>query len=626
MRRVLLTLAVGLTAAVPAHAHEDAVEGFEFGRLSAPFLLPEPEPAPGGPAVNGRFGEPFEEPTVEGRTKPAGATMTVLADGRVLYWNALEGIERDDTTVVTEYGYRALNDQTRVLSLDGPSWARPTPEDAGLHEEPTPVIPVYTQGDPSGDGALFRSDQLLLWDGRVLAAGGTNYYLEPGVDGVPAGVSELEGLRGTRIFDPADNSWTLSGEMHRGRWYPTLVELPDTSVFVASGVRKLVKPVYTDHPEESGTNVAQTETWDPDTGEWTDNGAGAKRSLPLYPRLHLLPNGKIFYAAAGQAFNPFGQAYDELGWNNWAIYDPKARSWADKGVAGLNTMAPGFRGSTFSLMLPLRPGKGGGYTKARFLAAGGVLLPTPGSYFPVRTSVITKVDTAAGDAITTRQVGDLSRPRWYSTGVLLPTGEVIAFSGADRDAVATPGFELPIQQAELFDPKTKTWRPIASGNRPRTYHNAAALLPDGRVLVGGHAPISTLYGPTVDVPGFAPNHRDPSFELFEPPYLFRGERPEILGAADTVRPGQTLEIAVDRDAKEIRRVVLMRHTSITHLRDANQRSVILKVTKREGRTLTVQLPAEAAVLPPGPYSLFVNRRAEKGLVPSEGEPVLVKPA
>ena len=104
---------------------------------------------------------------------------------------------------------------------------------------------------------------------------------------------------------------------------------------------------------------------------------------------------------------------------------------------------------------------------------------------------------------------------------------MIAFNGSDRDGVDAPGTEYPIRQAELFDPETRTWRPLAQSHQPRTYHNTAALLPDGRVLVGGHAPITTLYLSHITIPGgFGPNDgRDPSFELFEPPYLFRGPRP-----------------------------------------------------------------------------------------------------
>ena len=65
-----------------------------------------------------------------------------------------------------------------------------------------------------------------------------------------------------------------------------------------------------------------------------------------------------------------------------------------------------------------------------------------------KDSAITTVDTTKGDAISTKVTGDLNQPRWYSTGVLLPTGDVMAFSGADRDEVATPGTEIPVKQAE----------------------------------------------------------------------------------------------------------------------------------------------------------------------------------
>ena len=32
----------------------------------------------------------------------------------------------------------------------------------------------------------------------------------------------------------------------------------------------------------------------------------------------------------------------------------------------------------------------------------------------------------------------------------------------------------------MFDPATGTWTPLAISHNPRTYHNTAALLPDGR--------------------------------------------------------------------------------------------------------------------------------------------------
>jgi hypothetical protein len=46
--------------------------------------------------------------------------------------------------------------------------------------------------------------------------------------------------------------------MKYGRWYPTLVELRDGKVLVASGVTKLVK-------DTQGSQVRRTETFDPVT-------------------------------------------------------------------------------------------------------------------------------------------------------------------------------------------------------------------------------------------------------------------------------------------------------------------------------------------------------------------------
>ena len=173
--------------------------------------------------------------------------------------------------------------------------------------------------------------------------------------------------------------------------------------------------------------------------------------------------------------------------------------------------------------------------------------PSPGSYLATDDSRITTVDTSGPtETMTTRGTGDLNQPRWYPSGILLPTGEVMAFSGSDRDHVAAPGMEFPVKQAELFDPVTETWKPMASGDHPRTYHNSAALLPDGRVLIGGHAPINTLYLRHQTLPGgFAPNEgRDPSFEVYSPPYLFRGRRPAIARAPARPARGSTAKVTL----------------------------------------------------------------------------------
>ena len=72
----------------------------------------------------------------------------------------------------------------------------------------------------------------------------------------------------------------------------------------------------------------------------------------------------------------------------------------------------------------------------------------------------------------------------------------------------------------------------------------------------------------------------------------------------------------------IESVVLIRRTDLTHLVDSDQRSVVLPIINRDKKQLDVQMPDNAAVLPPGHYMLFVNARDEDGrLIPSESVPV-----
>lgn len=685
----------------------------------------------------GAFSLPFEEPLVTGefpdqdnttltnplneypdngkcetnedgvlKCKPAAGSVALLNDGRLLYFNALEGTENVEFSIFFEAGHAIVNDQTRVLSLEKgrANWIAPGNSDGGANPDgydsttllgDTATIDTADSRD-NNDGALFCADVVGLADGRIMAVGGTDYYHEPGIDSellgqsVNFGVSELEGLRNSRVFDPETNAWSKTGDMAHGRWYPSAITLPDGDVLVASGVTKLIKPIYPNDPETSGRNVTQTETYDLACGKWQENGPLAERSLPLYPRLHLLPNGHVLYNAAGQAFNPFGQSYDQALWNIVAAYDPQDGIWSDLAYAGLplrinktgadtltsvlnptNTEAQqsletslagamgqlvedpasllvdtvadpttlanaealigaGFRGSTFSIMLPLQPDANGQYNRVELLTAGGVLggvaLTSPGGHVGTALSRIDTIDIDNyGMAYESRITGQLTQGRWYGTGVLLPTGEVLVLSGADRDEVQFPGGATPILEAEIFDPATETFRKVATQNRPRTYHNSALLLPDGRVLIGGHAPINTAYSYSVTLPGFSPNDgRDPSFEIYSPPYMF-GDRPMIKRANAQAAYGQSFEISLDSRSslnEKIESVVLVRKTDLTHLVDSDQRTVVLPILEQDGKKINVEITSNRSVLPPGNYMLFVNARNEAGdLVPSESVPV-----
>jgi hypothetical protein len=213
----------------------------------------------GDPAAVGRWSPAFQEAVercvtdADGRElcAPAGAAVVNLANGRVLYWDALEGTENVNLGAVFEGAHETRNDRTRILDVSGatPVWRVPTPEDGGANPDGAggEYLPVVPHDDPVvNDGDLFCSDQVQLADGRILAVGGTNYYAEPSFGnalGDDYGVIELEGLHNARIFDPYDETWTQSGSMAYGRWYPSLVTLPSGDVFVATGVGKFIKPV-----------------------------------------------------------------------------------------------------------------------------------------------------------------------------------------------------------------------------------------------------------------------------------------------------------------------------------------------------------------------------------------------
>ncbi len=696
-KRMRATAVIASAAALGAglmttSAAEAAPDPSEIGEFSRPFVEPDIygyETA--DKCIERRVLDPDDTSGTE-ICKPAAGSAVLLPDGDVLYWSALEATENADIQAVLEFGLVAENDQSRRLSFgpNGPEWSFPAPIDGGAEpQEPLPLIEaaplLLDQGEgevsqilghddvDNADGALFGSDQVFLADGRVLVASGTDYYSE-------FGAIELEGLRATRIYDPETNSWEDTGDLANGRWYPTLVTLPDGRVLAFSGVQKLIKPLYVGEDiAKSGRNETTIESYDPATGEWSVLPTSADRSLPLYPRLHLLPNGDVFFNTNGQTFNPFGQAYDEALWNLATVFDPDSNTWTDLGVPGTQSAAEtlqgnaesfpdsversqealtdlmddptslnegglrdvygpmmgegdfldvGYRGSTFGVMLPLRPDESGEYSTVELLSAGGTMGPTPGSYAAVDFSRLTEL-TIDGDSteMTSRNTAPLNQPRWYGHGTVLPTGEVLVTSGGDRDHVLAPGTESPVTVPELFDPETETWTPVAEQIHERTYHNSALLLPDGRVLVGGHNPIPTGYNSHVTLPGgFAPNDgRDPSFEIYSPPYLFRGEQPSITRVAKTLGQDRPAEVTLDIPASEVDDVVLVRNTAETHIVDGDQRAVEVPFRAAGKNRIVVDVP-DANVVPAGPYMLFVNKATSEGPIPSKAAMVSVAAA
>lgn len=229
-----------------------------------------------------------------------------------MYANALEGSENQQFPFGT--GDRSFqNDQSRVLTIDYKNnkkskFKRPKFPTGGTGDEPAAeIIPgaTVTADRKYNNGAFFCSHQCHLPGGSALIVGGTKYYQE-------GGALEIQGLTASRFFDYKLDQWVQTRDMNFGRWYPAVVPLANGDPFVVGGVFKLIKPVYTP-PETpgdqdvfgSGDNVRQVERFDLKTGRWkVQEGIPAEKSLPLMPRIHLLPNGHVSYKRRRAGLQP----------------------------------------------------------------------------------------------------------------------------------------------------------------------------------------------------------------------------------------------------------------------------------------------------------------------------------
>jgi len=442
-------------------------------------------------------------------------------------------------------------------------------------------------------GDIFCAGHAFLPDGRLLVAGGTDSY--DGSINVPRVGTNLPlfgGLEQAYLFDPATERWTRVGDMDAGRWYPTLVTMGDGSVLTAAGLTKQFPWV----------TLRKIERFRPGEGWETVGGAG--RWLPLYPRLHLLPDGRVFYAGSYNTHYTFPFS---LGAFPTATLDPESGRWTDYTLPNEEERQEGA-----SLLLPFRPDDD--YRPQVLLAGGG----TPSGTEAVANAEV--IDLGA-DNPSWRSVDPMAHARYYTYAVVLPDGAVLVAGGREgtkghglkreyeEQAGAVPSAPNAVHEAELFDPETETWRPLDAMQVDRLYHSGALLLPDGRVLTAGSNPRRRV--------------DELRIETYRPPYLFQGSRPSVDAAPDAVTYGEQFEIGTP-DASEIDEVVLIRQCSTTHCLTTDQRLVELSVRDRTDETLTAQLPANPNLLPPAYYMLFVLRDGVPSTAPfvriGHGEP------
>jgi len=384
---------------------------------------------------------------------------------------------------------------------------------------------------------LFCNAMSFLPDGRVLTTGGNLQY------------NPFRGIRTTTVFDPITQQFSQLQDMARGRWYPSNLALADGRTMTFSGWL-----------ESGGTNNAVELYSVP--GGWSPERL-APFTPPLYPWLHLLPDGRVFQSGAevtSRIFNPATQAWTAVA----AMAYPDERTYGS------------------SVLLPLRPSEG---YRARVMIMGGDNPATASA----------EIIDLSQPSPAWRGLPPMSAPRIQMNAVLLPTGKVLALGGsAQNDTASTASLG-----ADLFDPDTETWARAGTMARPRMYHSVALLLPDATVWVAGSNPQQGTW--------------DNTLEAYRPPYLFTATgalapRPAITTAPAAVGYGATFQVTTPNPA-DIASVALMRPGSSTHAFNFEQRLVNLAFTPGTGTTLTLTSPPNANVAPPGYYMLFLVNRA-----------------
>ena len=397
---------------------------------------------------------------------------------------------------------------------------------------------------------LFCAGQTFLAGGRLLAAGGTGQY------------GPFRGIRDALQFDPEDNRWVRVRRMLRPRWYPTLTTLGNGRVLSVSG-------------RGAGRTLERMpELFVPGEGWRRLPSPGL---IPWYPHLFLLETGRIFYSGGQMSGN---RGVRPQIWN----------------IANGNTrVVPGLpqakiRNQSASVLLGDARNQ-----RVMIIGGGGAEIHQHGDDddhpfedeedLPhIATTSCAIVDLSA-ERPRYRRAASLHEPRMHLNATLLPDRTVLANGGA---RVEEHSVDASLH-AEIYNPRTRRWALAAKSRVPRLYHSIAILTPDGRVITAGSNP--------------APKADELRIEIYTPPYLFKGPRPQLTLSRNRARYGATMRATVP-GAADLREINMLRPGATTHAFNCEQRllDVPFEVTAPDRVTLT--FPRRRNIAPPGWYMVF----------------------
>jgi hypothetical protein len=456
----------------------------------------------------------------------------------------------------------------------------PTGKDSWLWTPDVANAGVCTPTANKPADSLFCSGHAFLSDGRLLVAGGGGN-----------GTGPRHNHAWTFDPSPGAETWTRTagngtpgnGDLAYYRWYPTLVMMGDEPgrVLVVSG------------DDTGGADVTQPEVYfetsDRFEPVWGPAGAGdrsADHSFPqIYPGLHLLPGGEVFYSPTGWASGGCSGATDYPGAKPSGFYrfasmaPPIQASWTNVGTqdAAADAAIDRVKGMAVLLVQPSYP-----YIQAMIVGGGS----DPVSATTFQMINLSTLTPEWGPPVTLPD----GLARVNVNVVVLPNGQVFVSGGRPSGGAAPGG-----GSSWIYDPVAMTWQECDAVANRRTYHSMAILLPDGRVVTAGNeCPADTTY------------------EVFSPPYLFAADgslatRPEITGLPAQVHHGHSFAIQTPSPSN-VARAVLVRPMAVTHQTDSEQRVIQLQFQVSGATELTATMPNgwhPHGLAPRGWYMLFL---------------------
>jgi hypothetical protein len=454
---------------------------------------------------------------------------------------------------------------------------------------------AFTEVDPPVNPAtglpfnLWCGGQTFLNDGRLVVVGGTYRYEY--IDASNVKHNHL-GLNVILTFNPFTEKWALQQNavgdyklMTHGRWYPTVVTLPDNRLVIMSGREDI----------NNGTLDPDVEVFTPSANmDGTDGTVQvvASRLIQLFPHLFVLPDN----TQAGAGSSPAAPKILLAGPGGGVGGEPSDSAILDTATWQFTNLPSLDRNRDYGTAV-LMPGGAGGSTQVRLFGGGS-----------------TSTNTSIGLDLNNPGAGwqaaaPMNVNRSHLNTVILPDGSLLTMGGG-KGSVPVPEQEDPNAPypgavgdnyettttnppqewtSELWSPTTNTWNEVATQADFRTYHSTGVLLPDATVLSAGDD---------------RPTHQSltaRTAEIYSPPYLFKGPRPAIALAPLSVPYHASFFVGT---GSQVSSAVLVKPSAVTHADDMDQRSIQLAVAPTAGG---VQLtsPADATIATPGYYMLFL---------------------